>query len=101
MKKLLILGGGTAGSMAANKLRKTLPAADWSMTVVDADDNHRYQPGFLFMPFGTYKPDQVTKSRRKSLSKDVLAGVRRDRQGRCPTRTPCCSPTAGASTTTA
>ena len=71
MKKLLILGGGTAGTMAANKLRKALPAADWSVTVVDADDNHRYQPGFLFMPFGTYQPDQVTRSRRKYLAKDV------------------------------
>ena len=71
MKKLLVLGGGTAGSMAANKLRRTLSTSDWEITVVDADDNHRYQPGFLFMPFGTYRPDQVTKSRRKALNKDV------------------------------
>jgi sulfide:quinone oxidoreductase len=71
MKKILILGGGTAGTMAANKLRKALPVGEWSVTVVDADDNHRYQPGYLFMPFGTYEPKQVTKSRRKYLSKGV------------------------------
>lgn len=71
MKHVLILGGGTAGTMAANKLRKALPAKEWSVSVVDADDNHRYQPGYLFMPFGTYKPNQVTKSRRKYLRKDV------------------------------
>ncbi|MEI6363257.1 MAG: FAD/NAD(P)-binding oxidoreductase [Actinomycetes bacterium] len=71
MKKILILGGGTAGTMAANKLRKALPISEWAVTVVDADDKHRYQPGFLFMPFGTYKPEQVTKSRRKYLSKGV------------------------------
>jgi sulfide:quinone oxidoreductase len=71
MKKILVLGGGTAGTMAANKLRKALPDGDWSVTVVDADDKHRYQPGFLFMPFGTYRPEQVTKSRRKYLSKGV------------------------------
>jgi sulfide:quinone oxidoreductase len=53
MRKLLILGGGTAGSMAANKLRRRLPATDWDVTVVDADDAHRYQPGYLFLPFGT------------------------------------------------
>ena len=41
MKKILVLGGGTAGTMTANKLRKALPADDWSVTVVDADDNHR------------------------------------------------------------
>lgn len=57
--------------MAANRLRKALPESDWSVTVVDADDHHRYQPGFLFLPFGTYKPGQVTKSRRKYLSKGV------------------------------
>ena len=71
MKKVLILGGGTAGTMAANKLSKALSPADWSVTVIDVDDNHRYQPGFLFLPFGTYKPAQVTKSRRKYLSKGV------------------------------
>lgn len=71
MKKLLILGGGTAGTISANKLRKKLPASDWEITVVDADDNHRYQPGYLFLPFGTYKPGQITKSRRANLSKDV------------------------------
>ena len=71
MKKLLILGGGTAGTISANKLRKKLPASDWEITVVDADDNHRYQPGYLFVPFGTYKPTQITKSRRANLSKDV------------------------------
>ena len=71
MKKILILGGGTAGTMTANKLRKALPASEWSVTVVDADDNHHYQPGYLFMPFGTYTPGQVTKSRRKYLNKGV------------------------------
>jgi sulfide:quinone oxidoreductase len=71
MKQLVILGGGTAGTMAANKLRKALSEKDWAITVVDADDNHRYQPGYLFMPFGTYEPKQVTKSRRKFLRKDI------------------------------
>ena len=71
MRTLLILGGGTAGSMAANKLRKRLSTVDWNITVIDSDDDHRYQPGFLFLPFGTYRPDQVTKSRRSALNKDV------------------------------
>jgi sulfide:quinone oxidoreductase len=71
MKQLVILGGGTAGTMAANKLRKALSNKDWAITVVDADDNHHYQPGYLFMPFGTYAPKQVTKSRRKFLRKDI------------------------------
>ena len=71
MKSLLILGGGTAGTITANKLRRRLPAADWAITVVDADDNHRYQPGYLFLPFGTYSSTQLTRSRRKNLRKEV------------------------------
>ena len=71
MKNLVVLGGGTAGTMAANKLRKVLPATQWQITVVDQDDDHRYQPGFLFIPFGTYRPDEVTKSRRKYLASDI------------------------------
>ena len=71
MKNLLILGGGTAGSIAANKLRRRLPTDRWAVTVVDSDDDHRYQPGFLFVPFGTYRPDQVTRSRRRYLRDDV------------------------------
>jgi len=71
MKNLLILGGGTAGTITANKLRRRLPAADWAITVVDADDNHRYQPGYLFLPFGTYSSTQLTRSRRKNLRKNV------------------------------
>ncbi len=67
----MILGGGTAGTMAANKLRKELSAHDWQITVIDADDDHRYQPGYLFMPFGTYSPQQVTKSRRATLHSRV------------------------------
>jgi sulfide:quinone oxidoreductase len=69
MKKLLVLGGGTAGTMSANRLAHMLK--DWNVTVIDRDNNHRYQPGFLFMPFGTYTPDQITRSRRETLNKKV------------------------------
>jgi sulfide:quinone oxidoreductase len=71
MNKLLILGGGTAGTIAANKLAKKLDATQWEITVVDQDDKHHYQPGFLFIPFGTYRPDEVTKSRRRYLDDDI------------------------------
>ena len=53
MKRLLILGGGTAGTMVANRLSHELED-DWKITVVDADETHYYQPGFLFIPFGIY-----------------------------------------------
>jgi sulfide:quinone oxidoreductase len=61
--RLLVLGGGTAGTMIANKVHKVLPA--WQVTVVDRDDVHDYQPGYLFMPFGMNTPEQVRKSRSR------------------------------------
>ena len=71
MKRLLILGGGTAGTMVANKLRPRLPADEWSVTVVDQDDVHLYQPGYLFIPFGIYEPADVVKPREQFIPDGV------------------------------
>jgi len=71
MKDLLILGAGTAGTMIANKLRRRLPRDEWRITVVDRDDRHHYQPGYLFLPFGTYTPGQVVRSRHAFLPDGV------------------------------
>lgn len=61
MNKLLILGGGTAGTMMANKFRKALDRNDWEITIVDKHRTHYYQPGFLFIPFGIYSRNDVIK----------------------------------------
>ncbi len=70
-RKLLVLGTGTAGTMIVNKLRRRLDMAEWDITVVDRDDVHPYQPGYLFLPFGKYSPDQINRSRRSLLPTDV------------------------------
>ena len=70
-KRLLVLGAGTAGTMIVNKLRRRLDAGTWDITVVDRDDVHPYQPGYLFLPFGTYSPQQVTRSRHRFLPDHV------------------------------
>ena len=61
MKKLLILGAGTAGTMMANKMRKHLERDEWDITIVDQFKTHYYQPGFLFIPFGMYTKNDVIK----------------------------------------
>lgn len=71
MKKILILGGGTAGTMMANKLRKKLPLEDWSITVLDKEELHYYQPGFLFIPFGIYQPEDVVRQKREFFSSGI------------------------------
>ncbi len=61
MKRILILGAGTAGTMMANKLRKALDKEEWEITIVDQFKTHYYQPGFLFIPFGIYNREDVVK----------------------------------------
>jgi sulfide:quinone oxidoreductase len=71
MKRLLILGGGTAGTMVANKLRSRLDRQGWQITVVDANDDHLYQPGLLFVPFGIYDPHEITRPRHRYLHSGI------------------------------
>ena len=61
MKRLVILGAGTAGTMMANKLRNALEKEEWKITIVDQFKTHYYQPGFLFIPFGIYNKEDVIK----------------------------------------
>lgn len=71
MKKLLILGAGTAGTMMANHLRKEISKNEWAITIVDKEEKHYYQPGFLFVPFDIYQPQDVIKSIDKFIPKGV------------------------------
>lgn len=71
MKRLLVLGAGTAGTMAVNKLRPRLARDEWKITIVDPGDTHYYQPGYLFIPFGIYRPDEVTKPRKRFIPSGV------------------------------
>ncbi|MCX8057652.1 MAG: NAD(P)/FAD-dependent oxidoreductase [Ignavibacteria bacterium] len=64
MRKLVILGAGTAGTMMLNKLYNALDLNEWSITIVDKDETHYYQPGFLFIPFGIYNRRDVIKPKR-------------------------------------
>lgn len=70
MRRLLVLGAGTAGTMVANKLRRRLDRADWDITVVEQRDRHFYQPGFLFIPFGA-APEKAIRSTRSTLRPGV------------------------------
>ena len=71
MKKLLILGAGTGGTIMANKMRKELSREEWMITVVDQEKTHYYQPGFLFIPFGYYKKADVIKPKQNFLPAGV------------------------------
>jgi sulfide:quinone oxidoreductase len=71
MKQLLILGGGMAGTLMLNKLHKVLDRKLWNLAIVDRDELHYYQPGFLFIPFGIYSKDRVVRQKRDFYPDDV------------------------------
>lgn len=71
MKSLLILGAGTAGTMVANKMRRLLDNDEWRITIVDQNEAHYYQPGFLFIPFGIYSKNDVIKPKRDFIPQGV------------------------------
>ncbi|MGE5407647.1 MAG: NAD(P)/FAD-dependent oxidoreductase [Syntrophothermus sp.] len=66
-KRVAIIGGGTGGTLVANRLRRALPAEEAEIIVVDRDDEHVYQPGLLFVPFGLEDPEAIVRSRRAQL----------------------------------
>ncbi|NOY55493.1 MAG: NAD(P)/FAD-dependent oxidoreductase [Actinobacteria bacterium] len=71
MRKLLVLGAGTAGTMVVNKMSHHLDPDEWQITIVDQDETHYYQPGFLFIPFGMYGRNDVIKAKRDYIPTGV------------------------------
>lgn len=71
MKRIVILGAGTAGTMMLNKLSKALDSKEWELTIVDKEETHYYQPGFLFIPFGIYDKEDVIKPKNKFFPKEA------------------------------
>jgi sulfide:quinone oxidoreductase len=71
MKRLLVIGAGTAGTMVVNRLRPILDTDEWKITIVDPVETHYYQPGFLFIPFGMYSKSDVIKPKRDFIPAGV------------------------------
>ena len=68
--RIVILGGGTGGTLAANRLLSEY-RGNAEITVVDHDDRHVYQPGLLFVPFGLADPDALVRSRSAQLQEGI------------------------------
>jgi sulfide:quinone oxidoreductase len=62
--------------MVANKVRPRLDEHEWDITIVDQDDKHYYQPGYLFLPFLINRPEELVKPKKQFLPHgvDVVMG---------------------------
>jgi len=71
MRKILILGSGAGGTIVANMLRKELVESEWEITIIDRKEQHHYQAGYLFIPFGVYSENDVIKPKKEFIPKGV------------------------------
>ena len=69
--RVVILGGGTGGTLTANRLRRLYSEAEAEITVIDQDDRHVYQPGLLFVPFGLASADDIVRPRGRQLHRGI------------------------------
>src|SRR5678815_4875195 len=71
MKDVIIIGAGTGGTMMANHLYNKLNRKEWRISVIDERKNHYYQPGFLFLPFDLYSPEELVQPIQKFIPHQV------------------------------
>ncbi len=71
MRKILILGSGAGGTIVANMLRERLQESEWEITIIDKKEDHHYQAGYLFIPFGVYSENDVIKPKKEFIPKGV------------------------------
>src|SRR3990172_8537934 len=58
-KTILILGGGVGGLVAANELRRLLPA-EHRVVLVEKNARHAFAPSFLWLMTGDRRPEQIS-----------------------------------------
>ncbi|MDP7241698.1 MAG: FAD/NAD(P)-binding oxidoreductase [Rhodospirillales bacterium] len=73
--KILVVGGGLAGTIVANglcrQLSTELRSGSVNITMLGTSDQHLYQPGLLYVPFGKIRESQLFRNQRKVLDRRV------------------------------
>ncbi|MGA8656003.1 MAG: FAD/NAD(P)-binding oxidoreductase [Chthoniobacterales bacterium] len=75
MKRILILGGGTGGTIVANLLAKRLKRGEAELTLLSARDRHDFQPGWLYIPFERQEMRKLSRSMKRLLDRRVNFSV--------------------------
>ncbi len=73
--RILIVGGGTGGTIVANNLARRLSAdiraGKVKITMLSASDRHMYQPGLLYVAFGQMMPDDLYRDQASLLESSI------------------------------
>lgn len=75
MERILIIGGGVGGTIVANlvsrKLKHEIDTGQAAVTLVDKLGSHVYQPGFMYIAFGTELEEKLVRPERSLLDARV------------------------------
>jgi len=81
MERILVLGGGVGGTLAANllarKLKRRIDAGDVALTLVDEGGEHVYQPGFMYIAMGGERADNLHRPERSLLDRRIQLVIAR------------------------
>ena len=73
--RILVVGGGTGGTIVANNLARRLVAeirtGKVEITMLSASDRHMYQPGLLYVAFGQMMPDELYRDQASLLESNI------------------------------
>lgn len=74
-QRIMIVGGGTGGTIVANNLARRLHGEiqdhKVQLTMLSASDRHMYQPGLLYVAFGQMMPDELYRDQASLLEPTI------------------------------
>lgn len=69
--RLVILGGGCAGTMVANKMRRKFHKDELEIVVIERSDKHLYQPGYTLLCFDLVEPQDLIRPTRDQFLDNI------------------------------
>lgn len=74
-KRIVVLGGGSGGTMVANRLARELDqqirAGEVELLQIANMEKHIYQPGYIFITFNERKPEHFVRQQKRLVHRNI------------------------------